>query len=138
MRLYGVVPLRLNNVWEVLLVRSLNGRYWGLPKGHSEPGESPQETAARELQEEAGLTVVRFLSTLSYLESYDYVRDGISVHNEVGYFPALVEGELALQPQEILEAEWLSLPEARVRATYPQMQAILEKVQEASFLWKVK
>ncbi|MDG4797237.1 NUDIX domain-containing protein [Micromonospora sp. WMMD1082] len=30
---------------------------WGLPGGHGEPGESPEETAVRELHEETGLRV---------------------------------------------------------------------------------
>ncbi|MEW2385187.1 NUDIX domain-containing protein [Micromonospora sp. NPDC047707] len=29
---------------------------WGLPGGHGEPGESPEETALRELHEETGLS----------------------------------------------------------------------------------
>jgi 8-oxo-dGTP pyrophosphatase MutT (NUDIX family) len=33
------------------------GRGWEVPGGHCEPGESPAETAARELAEETGLTL---------------------------------------------------------------------------------
>jgi 8-oxo-dGDP phosphatase len=40
----------------VLLVRHTYGRLnWELPGGGSEPGEGPDETAARELREETGL-----------------------------------------------------------------------------------
>ena len=39
-----------------VLVRSLEGIY-GFPKGHCEPGETPEETALREIREETGLQV---------------------------------------------------------------------------------
>ncbi len=38
-----------------LLVSSSDGAHWVLPKGHIKPGESPEEAALRELQEEAGV-----------------------------------------------------------------------------------
>lgn len=57
------VPLARATVVEddaVLLIRMGEGRdrgSWALPGGHIEPGESPRDGAARELQEETGLTV---------------------------------------------------------------------------------
>ena len=38
-----------------LIITSLRGKHWVLPKGHIEAGESAQEAALRELSEEAGL-----------------------------------------------------------------------------------
>ena len=41
----------------ILLVQEGQGRHqgcWGLPKGHVEEGESPEEAALRELAEESG------------------------------------------------------------------------------------
>jgi ADP-ribose pyrophosphatase YjhB (NUDIX family) len=38
-----------------LLVSSSSGANWVLPKGHIEPGESPEAAALRELREEAGV-----------------------------------------------------------------------------------
>jgi 8-oxo-dGTP pyrophosphatase MutT (NUDIX family) len=39
---------------EFLLIQDPKGR-WSIPKGHIEPGETAQETAIREIGEEAGL-----------------------------------------------------------------------------------
>lgn len=39
-----------------LVVSSSNGADWVLPKGHIEPGETPEAAALRELKEEAGVT----------------------------------------------------------------------------------
>ena len=38
-----------------LVVSSSDGANWVLPKGHIEPGESPETAALRELREEAGV-----------------------------------------------------------------------------------
>ncbi len=41
----------------VLVLRRIDRAEWIFPKGHLEPGETPEEAARRETTEEAGLEV---------------------------------------------------------------------------------
>ena len=51
----GCVPYRFRKGnLEVCLITTRKGR-WGFPKGIVDPGETPQETALKESEEEAGL-----------------------------------------------------------------------------------
>jgi phosphohistidine phosphatase len=51
----GCVPYRFRNgQLEFCLVTTRKGR-WGFPKGIIDPGETPEETALKEAEEEAGL-----------------------------------------------------------------------------------
>lgn len=52
----GVVARTVDGVREYLLVEPRRSRgEWVLPKGHIEPGETPEAAAVREVQEEAGV-----------------------------------------------------------------------------------
>lgn len=53
-----------------LLVRYPGGDIWSLPKGHTEPGESIEESAKREAEEETGyeVQIVRDLPEFTYLD----------------------------------------------------------------------
>ncbi|PLT28646.1 NUDIX hydrolase [Peribacillus deserti] len=46
-----------NEGGEILLQNKGNGEPWSLPAGAIEPGETPADAAAREVQEETGLTI---------------------------------------------------------------------------------
>lgn len=52
-----------NNKVEILLIQDAKDR-WTIPKGHIEDGETAQQTARREIGEEAGLHQVDMLSWL--------------------------------------------------------------------------
>lgn len=52
-----------NNQVEILLIQDAKDR-WTIPKGHIEEGETAQQTAKREIGEEAGLPNVDVLSWL--------------------------------------------------------------------------
>jgi len=53
-----------------ILVVSQRGVSWSLPKGHIEKGESPLETARREITEESGITELRFIKKLGEYSRY--------------------------------------------------------------------
>ena len=55
----------------VLRVTSMNTRRWVLPKGHIESGLTPQESAAQEAYEEAGIEGVVAPESIG---TYHYVK----------------------------------------------------------------
>lgn len=79
-RAVGVLPVEDNGaVWLVGQYRyPLRAYSWEIPEGGSPEGETPEETARRELQEETGLTALNLeLLTTSHLSN--------SVCDEVAY-----------------------------------------------------
>lgn len=66
----GVVASKIDGAVCVLLIRDINYLDWVLPKGHVEEGESLEEAALREVNEEAGLTHVKVISLLGKYERY--------------------------------------------------------------------
>jgi 8-oxo-dGTP pyrophosphatase MutT (NUDIX family) len=73
----GVVASFLNSEPAFLLVRaSRSPHHWVLPKGHIEPGETPEQTARREVLEEAGVDadVVELVGDVSFELNGDSLR----------------------------------------------------------------
>lgn len=101
---FGIIPLRKNNnQWQLFMVQMKSG-LWGFPKGHAERGESPQQTAERELHEETGLTVTEYLPSPALTE--EYISPKTNNPKTVTYFLAYAEGMLALCPLEIITGYW--------------------------------
>lgn len=116
----GIIPLRRNNdgEWETLLIFSAKSRYWGFPKGHAEGEETHQEAAMRELYEETGLQVVRFLSPKMFEEQYHCFRDDVEIFKQVFFFIAEVTGDIVLQQIEVADSQWVPLSKAHSAVTY--------------------
>lgn len=114
--------------WHLLLLRHRSGGHWSFPKGHVEAGESPEATAQRELLEETGLNIVRLLSPEVIWDEYEFIRGDSLIEKKVGYFLAEVSGQLCLQDSEISEAVWLTPPQARQRATFPQLAHLIKNL----------
>jgi len=60
-----------------LIISSSDGVHWVLPKGHIEPNESPEETALRELREEAGI-VGKIVDKLP-IQSFETPQEKVAV-----------------------------------------------------------
>ncbi|MGI4982337.1 MAG: NUDIX hydrolase [Janthinobacterium lividum] len=62
-----------NERGEILLCHATETRHWDIPKGMGDPGETPRETALREMREETGIVLAA--ARLSDLGKFDYRPD---------------------------------------------------------------
>ncbi len=114
---------------EALLV--LHGKgHWAFPKGHRKQGEEPIETATRELKEETGLEILRFLPGSPFEEHYSFTFEGEKVDKRVAYYLAEVQGKVVLQAAEVTDFRWLSLEEAEALATFPESKRLCHEVMQ--------
>ena len=90
---------------------------WSLPKGHLEAGETTEDAAVREVEEETGIRgrVVAPLGTIDYW----FVAEDRRIHKTVHHY--LLEaagGELSDRDIEVDEVAWVPLDELRDRLAY--------------------
>jgi 8-oxo-dGTP pyrophosphatase MutT (NUDIX family) len=102
---------------------------WGLPKGLVEPGESPEETAAREVREETGYSgVIR--SPLGEV-SYWFVWEATRIRKTVHFFLMDANEDLpGPRDQEMEEVRWFPLQEAAEAAGFDSEKEIIRKAAE--------
>jgi 8-oxo-dGTP pyrophosphatase MutT (NUDIX family) len=97
-----------------------------LPKGHVEPGETPEETAVREVREEALVEseVVEPLGDVRYW----YTREGRRIAKVVRFFLLRhVSGEPTADAFEVSDARWMPLAEAAKALSYDGERTMARK-----------
>jgi bis(5'-nucleosidyl)-tetraphosphatase len=125
---YGIIPIqKIENEWRLLLVQHASAHYWGLPKGHAEKGETPQQTAVRELKEETNLIVSSFISDSPLEEKYFFRWNGEMISKTVWYYIALVEGTIQLQFEEVSASKWVPLASAAEFITYEADRSVCQE-----------
>jgi 8-oxo-dGTP pyrophosphatase MutT (NUDIX family) len=118
---------------EVLLASRRTRRgdlVWGLPKGLVEEGESPEETAVREVQEETGHRgVVRApLGDVSYW----FVWEGTRIRKTVHFFLMdAADGPPGPRDREMEEVRWFPLEEAADVAGFDSEKEVIRKAVQA-------
>lgn len=108
---------------EVLLVHRPRYDDWTFPKGKAQPGESDEDCALREVEEETGLRCAldRELPSTSYVDAQGRPK-------RVRYWLMRpVAGELSFR-HEVDDAAWMSLTEAARRLSYSRDLRLLEAV----------
>jgi 8-oxo-dGTP pyrophosphatase MutT (NUDIX family) len=121
---YGGVVIRGDEV--LVIVPIGKRRVTGLPKGGPNPGERPEETAAREVREETGVTatVREPLGDVNYW----YRRGGRRVYKTVHFYLCdFVTGSTDDHDHEVEEARWIPLSEAVTALSYPGERALIER-----------
>ncbi|MBQ4363770.1 MAG: NUDIX domain-containing protein [Oscillospiraceae bacterium] len=120
----AVVCRRHHGNLEVLLVKHINSGHWSFPKGHTEEGETEQETATREVKEETGVDIIidpTFRETVTYYPRKD-------TQKVVVYFLAATKKyDTHAQEGEIAEVRWVDVGFAKDLLTYENDKALLNR-----------
>ena len=124
-RAAGGVPVRREgDELEVLVVHRPSYDDWTFPKGKCDSGESDEDCAVREVEEETGLRcrLGRELPSTSY-------RDGRGRPKVVRYWELEVVGGALGFDYEVDEARWLSVAEATALLSYGRDVPLLEALE---------
>ncbi len=102
----------------MVLERSSRGEV-RLPKGHIDPGESPRETALREVGEESGFEQLRMLADLGR-QHVAFHYQGKTYERDEFYFLMLREGSLTPDhaPEAQFRPRWVPWDEAEALLTF--------------------
>ncbi len=101
-------------------------RVLGLPKGHIDPGESAPQAAAREVREETGIEA-ELVAELGEVR-YWYRRAGRTIPKSVSFYLfRYVGGDTADHDNEVEEARWVALGEARTALSYSGEREMVER-----------
>ncbi len=122
----GIVFRRRSDGEEILVVHRPAYDDWTFPKGKLEPGESEQEAAVREVEEETGLVcrLDRELPSTSY-------RDGRGRPKTVQYWLMTPIGGRLGAANEVDEVRFVSLDAARALLTYERDVGLVDAVESA-------
>lgn len=125
----GVVYRKKNDGIEVAVcLKSGKENVWCLPKGLVEKGESPRETARREVLEETGLAgeIESELGEVEYW--YVWKPEDTRYHKKVVfYLMRYTGGDTRDHDWEVEEVRWLSPDEAVSKLAYKNERELVEK-----------
>ena len=102
---------------------------WSLPKGHIEAGETTEDAAIREVEEETGIRG-RVLAPLGTVDFW-FVAEDRRIHKTVHHF--LLEargGELSDADIEVTEVAWVPLEELRERLAYDGERRLVDAAEQ--------
>lgn len=120
----GVVHRGDGSARQFLLVSSRrNAGHWVLPKGHIDPGETPEKAAVREVEEETGVRAEIEAPLKDVAVDLPHERQRIRYYR----MRAVGEGR-ALEARTVA---WLDAERAIERATFAEVKALVRDASDA-------
>lgn len=121
----GVIPYRTTrNKIEYLILKSRTYD-WEFPKGSIEKGEELQETAIREINEEAGISDIKLLNNFKQSYSYIFSIKGEEIDKTVHLFLGKVFNTDVELSKEHLDYQWRTYDLAYNTLTHDSTKQIL-------------
>jgi 8-oxo-dGTP pyrophosphatase MutT (NUDIX family) len=130
----GVVFRKQDGKVEVALISVGKKGRWQLPKGQVDSGETPEETALREVREETGLTseLLQPLDTVEYWYISTYTEDRARIHKYVHFYLMRYQsGDVEQHDNEVNEARWVEIQKALELLAFDNEKNILLGALEA-------
>ncbi|MBI4846680.1 MAG: NUDIX hydrolase [Candidatus Omnitrophica bacterium] len=130
----GVVFEKIDDKYNVLLIGRKNNTVLCLPKGKIEKGESVQETALREVNEETGANaeIISHLNDVHYW--YCDMKRQRRLNKTVHFF--LMEfkgGDITKHDTEVDSVAWFDIEDAIAKVSYESEKHTLEKARDLFF-----
>ena len=99
---------------------------WSLPKGHIEEGETPEQAALREVQEETGIESI-IEKSLGVIDFW-FMAGGKRIHKTVHHYLFRESGGLlAAQETEVDEVAWFPLEQIIEKLAYPDEKKLISR-----------
>lgn len=111
----GTILVVFNDKKEILMQLRSDYKQWGFPGGGLEIGESLEETARRELEEETGLILdsLKLIDVVSGEETYREYPNGDKVYDITAIYEVTeYHGDIKINDDESLDFKWFSLENA--------------------------
>lgn len=110
-----------------LLIQHANGGHWDSPKGGVEYGETEQQTALREINEETGIQEKQIKFIHGFKSTIQYKVPGRGLKTVVYFLAQFTGSTKAIQPQEseVLDYKWCSFKEGIDLINYPENKQVL-------------
>ena len=128
----GLVLDRSSTPWKAALIARIDRRgrlIWSLPKGHVEAGETNEQAAIREVEEETGIqsSVLMLLGTIDFW----FMAEEKRIHKTVHHFILDAQGgELSDEDREVDEVAWIPIGEVEGKLAYPDERKLMARVPE--------
>lgn len=125
----GIVIKREDGAVKILVTQHSGHHGWDFPKGHLEAGESSEQAALREVEEETGVRG-KILEKVGQTQ-YFYFEDKEKAFKTVTFFlmDYIDEGE-ATTAFEVSGKVWLPVDEVLEKLTFKDTKALWEKAKE--------
>lgn len=129
---YGIIPTcKQGDDIFICAIQNMKSGEWGLPKGSPEKGETPMETALRELVEETGITEIEINKEKTLTEQYSFEQEGITYHKTNTYWLGTVN-EMTKKPTNLdaRDMKWINVKDARDFFKFEAVKEVVREVED--------
>ena len=132
----GAVIFRIKEEKKYYLLLHCQSGHWDFPKGHIEKGESEEEAARREIQEETGIANVDFISGFEERINYFFKKNKNEdkkrhlISKEVVFFLAKTSQKEISLSFEHINYNWLPYQEALGKLIFKNAREILKEAND--------
>ena len=125
----GIVIFRKEGSKKLFLLLHYPSGHWDFVKGKMEKGESTNQTAVRETQEETGITDITFVKDFEEWIEYNFKYQGELVQKKVVFFLAETKTKEIKISHEHSGYTWMDYNSSMDKTTFDNAKKVLTKAQ---------